>query len=199
MRGNRKKKRIERFSVSRIALTKLHLLLAAFMFPAVVMFLVTGALYTWGNKGEWREQTVQVALETPLVADEQALRSVALSELAERDLPAPSGKSNVSEKDGEIALYWGGARSEISLSSTDDPLIAEATIKEASFHRWLVQLHKAKGSTAFKAYATLLATVLFVLVASGLVMGLQVKAMRRLTAVGSIAGLVTFAGFVMLG
>ena len=85
------------------------------------------------------------------------------------------------------------------MKPTDDPQVAEVTIKQASFHRWLVQLHKAKGSTVFKVYATILATVLFLLVASGLILGLQVKALRRLTLVSSVAGFGAFVIFVLLG
>lgn len=169
------------------------------MFPAVLMFLITGALYTWGDKGDWHEETVTVVLEQPLTADEGALKAIALSELAKRELPAPSGKASVSGEGADASLSWTGARSEASVKATDDPSVAEVTIKEASFHRWLVQLHKAKGSTVFKVYATLLAITLFLLVASGLVMGLQVKSMRRLTAISSMTGFVAFIGFVLMG
>ena len=186
--------------VNRAFLTKLHLIAAALMFPAVLMFLVTGALYTWGNKGEWHEQTVQVPLEQPLAtADETALKAIALATLTDQGLPAPSGKAEVKGEGDEISLTWTGARSEASVTATEDPLVAEVATKEASLHRWLVQLHKAKGSTAFKVYATALAVVLFLLVLSGVIMGLQVKALRRMTIASSAIGAVAFVGFVALG
>ncbi|MCL4672215.1 MAG: PepSY domain-containing protein [Sphingomonadaceae bacterium] len=185
--------------MSRTFLTKLHLIVAAFMFPAILMFLVTGALYTWGNKGEWVEETVTVALDAPLTADEAALKAVVQGELDKRGLPVPSGSASVSEAGEPVSLQWTGAKSEASVKATDDPLVAEVTVKEATLHRNLVQLHKAKGSDLFKVYATFLAFVLFLLVASGLVLGLQVKALRRLTVLSSVAGAVAFVGFVALG
>ena len=169
------------------------------MFPAIVMFLATGALYTWGEKGDWQEEAVMVSLDQPLTADESTFKAIALSELAARDLPAPSGKPSVSGEGAGASFNWTGARTEASVRSTDDPAVAEVTIKQASFHRWLVQLHKAKGSTVFKVYATILATVLFLLVASGLILGLQVKSLRRLTLVSSVAGFGGFVIFVLLG
>lgn len=185
--------------MNRAFLTKLHLVAAAIMFPAVLMFLATGALYTWGNKGDWHEETVAIALEEPLREDEAQLRAVALEALEARNLPEPSGSPSVSAEDGAVSLSWTGARSEASVTTTDDPLVAEVTTKEASLHRWLVQLHKAKGSVAFKLYATLLACVLFLLVVSGLVMGWQVKALRRLTVISSGIGLAGFIGAVLAG
>ena len=185
--------------MNRQFLTKLHLVFAAFMFPAVLMFLITGALYTWGDKGDWHEETVTVPLEQPLTANEGTLKAIALAELARRDLPEPSGTASVSGEGADASLTWIGARSEAEVSATDDPTVAEVTIREASFHRWLVQLHKAKGSTVFKVYATLLAITLFLLVASGLVMGLQVKSMRRLTAISGLAGFAGFVAFVLMG
>lgn len=185
--------------MTRTFLTKLHLILAAFMFPAVLMFLVTGALYTWGNKGAWYEESATIALKQPFTEQtEGAITNLAVQELVNRELPMPSGKLSVTE--GERAsLTWNGARAEIELSATEDPLVAQATIREASFHRWLVQLHKAKGSDYFKVYATLLASVLFLLVASGVIMGLQVRALRRITIGSSIAGALAFIGAVLLG
>lgn len=185
--------------MSRTFLTKLHLIVAAFMFPAILMFLVTGVLYTWGNKGEWVEETVPVQLDAPLAADEGALKAIALAELDKRGLPAPSGSASVSVAGEPVSLQWTGARSEASVTATDDPLVAEVTVKEATIHRNLVQLHKAKGSDVFKVYASFLAFVLFLLVASGLVLGLQVKALRRITVLSSVAGAAAFIGFVSLG
>ncbi|MEP6392890.1 MAG: PepSY domain-containing protein [Alteripontixanthobacter sp.] len=184
--------------MNRVFLTKLHLILAAFMFPAVLMFLLTGALYTWGNKGEWHEEIVQVS--APMEnADEAALREIALAQLAQRGLPEPSGAASVSGEGSDLALAWTGARTDIKVAATDDPSVAEVTINQASLHRWLVQLHKAKGSVFFKIYATFLAISLFILVLSGLIMGLQVPALRRLTWRRSGAGLAAFIGFVLLG
>ena len=186
--------------MNRALLTKLHLIAAAFMFPAVLMFLITGGLYTWGNKGEWRESTEMVMLEQPYAAQGEAgLRDAALAGLAAQDLPEPSGALSTSGEGLEQSLSWGGARSEASVSATDDPMIAEVAVKEATLHRWLVQLHKAKGSVWFKIYATMLALVLFLLVASGVTMGLQVRALRRITLTSSALGAVAFVGFVLAG
>ena len=185
--------------MNRTFLTKLHLVTAAFMFPAVLMFLITGALYTWGNKGEWYEDTAVVDLGAPLSSlDEGEMTELATGVLEERGLPLPSGALSV-ETGAEPSLSWNGARSEIAFAPADSAAETEVTIREASFHRWLVQLHKAKGSTAFKVYASALAAVLALLVFSGVVMGLQVKALRTLTIKSSLAGLAAFIGFVLAG
>lgn len=186
--------------MNRVLLTKIHLVLAAFMFPAILMFLVTGALYTWGSKGAWDEKTIAVKLSTPMVdSDRAALMKIAAAELNARDVALPSGGARVSSDGDRIVLSWTGARSDIKLSSTADPLVADMEIAEASLHRWLVQLHKAKGTAVFKVYASFLAFSLFLLVGSGLIMGLQVPAMRKLTLGSGAVGLATFVGFVLAG
>lgn len=186
--------------MNRLFLTKLHLVLAALMFPAVVMFLITGALYTWGEKGPWHEETVQIELAAPLAgADEAALRQIAQAELQRRDIALPSGSAKIDGDGADLSYSWTGARSDIVLSATAVPGQAEMTIKQASFHRWMVQLHKAKGSVVFKVYATFLAITLFLLVASGLTMGLQVPALRGLTIGSGAAGLIAFIAAVLFG
>lgn len=186
--------------MNRALLTKLHLVTAALMFPAVVMFLVTGALYTWGNKGEWRESTWDVALEQPYAElDATGLEEAALRALTSEGVSRPSGSISVSGVGEEQSLSWTGARSEVSVRAGAEPNIAQVDVKEASTHRWLVQLHKAKGSVWFKLYATVLAVALFLLVLSGLVMGTQVKALRRLTFLSSLVGLALFVAAVLLG
>ena len=186
--------------MNRALLTKLHLVTAALVFPAVLMFLFTGALYTWGNKGAWYESTQIVQLDRPYASlSEQGLRQAALDALAAGDLPEPSGAFSVDGDANDRTASWVGARSEASVAAGPSASSAEVQLRQASVHRWLVQLHKAKGSVLFKIYATMLAVVLFLLVLSGMVMGLQVKALRRLTLISSAVGTVAFMGFVLLG
>ena len=76
--------------MNRAFLTKLHLVAASLMFPAVLMFLFTGALYTWGEKGAWIESSDQVALTQDFsTLSEADLREIAATALATRGLWPP--------------------------------------------------------------------------------------------------------------
>lgn len=187
------------FLVSRLFLTKLHLWLAALLFPAMLLFLITGALYTWGITGKTEDSSRAVTLSAPLDADDEAaLRKIAQAELEAKGLEEPSGKSRVRKSGSGFTFEWSGSRRDISIESTVDPLVAKVTIKEASLHRTMVQLHKGKGGVLFKIYATVLAVALFLLVATGLIIGLQSPPFRRATIAGSGAGLVAFVGLVLV-
>ncbi len=184
-------------SLNRTFLTKLHLWLAAFMFPAIVMFLGTGALYTWGVTGETVDSETAVSIAAPLDADDEAgMRAIAERHLAAEGLALPTGKARVRRMVQGFVYEWTGSRRDILIEPTPDPTIAKVVVKEATPHRVLVQLHKAKASTLFKVYASVLATALFLLVATGLILGLQVKTLRRTTMVGSLAGLAFFIAIV---
>lgn len=184
--------------MSRLFLTKVHLWLAALLFPAILMFLVTGGLYTWGVTGKTDDLKRDVALSAPLDAEnEDVFKALALAELKAAGRDAPTGKARVRKTGLGFAWEWTGSRRDVTVEPTADPLVAKVTIKEASLHRVAVQLHKAKAGTAFKVYASILAFALFLLVATGLIIGLQSRPFRRTTIVGSLAGLVVFAGLVM--
>jgi hypothetical protein len=185
--------------MSRLFLTKIHLWLAALLAPAMILFLVTGALYTWGVTGKTVDSKLDVNLSAPLDPDnEDALREIARAQLAVAGLEEPSGKERVRKSGGGFSYEWSGSRRDITVEPTADPLVAKVTIKEASLHRIMVQLHKAKGGVLFKVYATVLAIALFLLVATGLIIGLQSPPFRRATIVGSATGLVAFAGLVLV-
>jgi len=185
--------------LNRLFLTKLHLWLAALLFPAMVLFLVTGALYTWGITGKTVDVERKVALSAPLdPKDEPGLRSLAEAELAGLGLAAPSGKARVRKMAGSFSFEWTGARRDITIEPTADPRFAKVTIKEATLYRTLVQLHKAKGGLLFKVYATVLAAALFLLVATGLLIGLKSPPFRRITLAGSGIGLVAFLALFLV-
>lgn len=185
--------------MSRLSLTKVHVWLAALLFPAMILFLVTGALYTWGNTGKIDERVRTVALTAPLAADDEtSFRRVAEAELKALGLDAPTGKARLRKNSSGTSFEWTGSRRDIVVEATDDPLAAKVTIKEASLHRTMVQLHKAKGGVLFKIYATLLAVALFLLVATGLLIGLKSPPFRRATMIGSATGLIAFIGVVLV-
>jgi hypothetical protein len=184
---------------TRAFLTKAHLVLAALMFPAVLMFLATGALYTWGETGDYVDTEHRIALTQPLTNDEGALTVVAARELARLDIAPPSGSPSVRTLDDAYRFEWSGSNRDVQLSPTADPLVAILVVKETTLHRRLVQLHKAKGATAFKIYATILAIALFLLVLSGIIMGLATPSLRRMTIWASGLGTALFAGAVALG
>jgi len=178
--------------MKRLTLVKIHMLLASFMLPAAFMFLLTGGLYTWGIKGSYNTEQIEIALTTPLAADAPALQALVESELDARGLDAPSGAAKVKKGGTSFKLEWTGADLDVVLEPTTDPLVAKLSVKDTTWYRNFVQLHKAKGGTAFKVYAAALAIALFIILLSGFIMSVQVPALKRQTLVTSVTGLIVF-------
>lgn len=179
--------------MKRAVVTKVHLLLATFMFPVALMFLVTGGFYTWGIKGEYVSTSHDIALSAPLTPDSEAMSELVITELGRRSIALPSGGSKVKKSGTSFMLEWTGAARDVELEPTPDPLVAKLTIKETTWYRNLVQLHKAKGGQIFKFYAAALAISLFTILASGFLMAWQVPKLRRLAIICSVSGLAVFA------
>ncbi len=179
-------------------LVRWHMLVAAFLFPAILMFLVTGALYTWGSKGDYIVSDYEVALAAPLTDDPAALKQIAQKALGERDLAVPTGGSSVKKAGDAIQFEWTGANRDIVLEAQGSATTAKLTVRETGWHRFFVQLHKAKGGTPFKVYAAIVALGLFFLVTSGLLVAMRVPNMRRGAIGASIAGVIAFAGVAAL-
>lgn len=184
--------------MNRATLTKVHMLLAAFMFPVALMFLVTGGLYTWGISGDYETTDHKVTLSAPMMNDEKALSTLAATELAKLGVAPPSGNPRVRSIGDNYNLEWSGSQRDVLLAPTDNPLEAKLTVKETSWYRHLVQLHKAKGGTLFKLYAAALAVALFILLGTGFLMAWKVPSYRRATNISAGAGLLFFIGAALL-
>jgi hypothetical protein len=76
-------------------------------------------------------------------------------------------------------LEWTGSNIDVVVEPTLQPLIAKLQIKNTSWHRQFVQLHKAKGGALFKVYATAFATALLLLLISGFTMAWQMLMIDR--------------------
>jgi len=184
--------------MKRLTLIKIHMLLASFMLPAAFMFLLTGGLYTWGIKGSYNSESTNLALSTPLQADAESLQALVEKQLATRGLSKPSGKAKIKKGGTSYKLEWTGSDLDVVLEPTADPMVATLTIKDTTWYRNFVQLHKAKGGTAFKVYAAALAIALFIILLSGFIMSVQVPALKRQALLTSVIGLLTFVAVVLL-
>jgi len=178
--------------VNRQTLTKIHMLLAAFIFPVACMFLVTGGLYTWGIKGAYVSQSYEVQLDKPLVDDLAMLVELTEVELQRLSIASPSGGAKVKKIGPSFQLEWTGAGRDVVLEPTADPLMATLTVKETTWYRNLVQLHKAKGGQLFKVYAAILAISLFTILLSGFLMAWGVPKYRKMSLTAAMAGIVLF-------
>ena len=178
--------------VDRATLTRWHMLLAAFVFPAILMFLVTGGFYTWGIKGSYRDSVHDVSLDKPLGTDAAELQALVEAELRRLEVTPPSGAAKVKRGGTSYQLEWTGASRDVVLEPTSDPTVARLTVKDTTWYRKLVQLHKAKGGQVFKVYAAVLAVSLLLILCTGFLMALLSPRLRKPALVASLLGFVTF-------
>jgi len=181
---------------NRSTLMKLHALLAAFILPVAILFFVTGALYTWGIKGEYQTSTYELNLKEPIQGELGELVALAREELEKRDIASPSGQAKIKSIGSSYRLEWTGSNRDVILTPTEQPLVAKLEIKNTTLHRQFVQLHKAKGGEPFKVYAAVFATALLLLLISGFIMAWQMPKLRKLTLVSTTLGIVVFVAMV---
>ena len=178
--------------VTRLQLMKVHTILAAFIFPVALMFMITGALYTWGIKGGYTNEVYDIQLTEELQPDLTTLTALAALELDKLELTQPTGKAKLKSIGNSFMFEWAGSTKDIHLESSNNTLVAKLTVKEASWYRNLVQLHKAKGGNVFKVYAAFFAIVMGLLLLSGFMMAWQAPKLKRLTLGAFVAGIGSF-------
>lgn len=184
--------------MTRLQLMKVHALLAAFVLPAAVLFMTTGALYTWGIKGSYSNEVYDVQLSQPIQQDISTLTALAETELKKLKLTKPSGTPKIKTISGHFFLEWTGSSKDLILEPTENELVAELTVKNTSGYRHFVQLHKAKGGTVFKVYAAIFALALGILLISGFVMAWQTPKLKRITLFTALMGAASFIVVVLL-
>ncbi len=183
--------------LSRSVLMQAHALLAVFILPAVIMFFLTGALYTWGIKGGYETTVHPIQLKSPLQQQLGELVMLAETELKKRNLAVPTGQAKIKTMGNSYQLVWTGSTMDVIVEPTMQPLIAQLQLKNASGYRQFVQLHKAKGGELFKVYAKVLAAGLLILLISGFIMAWQMASLQKLTAISTAVGVVVFVGMIL--
>lgn len=184
--------------MNRMQLMKVHALLAAFILPVAIMFLFTGSLYTWGIKGNYISDVYEVHLTKPIQSDVGELKELAKLELQKLGTDLPEGQPALKVYGSHFLLEWTGSSKDVILEPTNNELIAKLTVKNTTWYRNLVQLHKAKGGIAFKFYAVAFAISIGILLVSGFMMAWQTPKLKRLTLTTSFIGICSFLIFVYL-
>lgn len=184
--------------MNRSVLVHIHLVFAALLLPFIMTFAITGAFYTWGIKGEVKTSQYDIVLSQPLKYESEYLHQWLEDVLEIKGIDAPSGQSKMKGDTDNYYYQWTGSAHSVSVAPSSDPLIAQLSIEEHSYYRYLVQLHKGKGGTIFKVYAAILAIGLLFLAFTGVVMALRMPKFRSLTQRYLIAGSLMFVLVVLL-
>ncbi|MGB3665964.1 MAG: hypothetical protein WA963_03295 [Bermanella sp.] len=184
--------------MKRTQLINLHLILAALLLPAIAMFSITGGLYTWGVKGSYDTETFKLPIAQPLKGDLASMVAFAQQEMDKQQQAYPTGAAKLKSNGHTHILEWTGSDLDINLSTDKNSRQAQLAIKHTSAHRYLVQLHKAKGGSLFKLYAAIMAFGVLIIMLSGVLMGLGMPKYRNTTWLALGAGIAIWLGAVSL-
>lgn len=161
-------------------LSQFHTLLAGFALPGIIVFIITGTLYTFSIRGNY--ETKNLLLELPL-APNPPLSDLLISanNILEKDLQSnpPSGEPNLKKVGTSWQFEWTGTNADLIIEPTEQANSYKVSYKKTTLHRFLVQLHKAKGGPVFKYYVGLLALSLFILFASGIGLALTRPKLKK--------------------
>lgn len=172
--------------MSRKLLINIHLYLAAFFAPMVLLMAISGGLYLVGIKGEQQLER-SVLLPGSLNPDSATLESEVRALLTAAGLPAGFEQLKVR---GQDVSTRPSNRMNFRLTPSEDGV--QIDVLQPSLQASLIELHKGHGPQWFRLGQQLFALALVLIMLSGLWLGLAAKGLRSRTLQLSIAGLAVF-------
>ena len=166
----------------------IHMYLAAFFAPAVLLMAISGGLYLVGIKGDVEEKTIftsQASIDpasTSLKADVDKLLVEAGVTSFDYEYVKVSGDR----------LYTRPTSSDHYIIESSDTAI-EVIQAQPSLQKRMIELHKGHGPTLFKTFQQVFAVGLIFIMLSGLWLGLSNKRLRRSTLITAASGMALFA------
>ncbi len=165
----------------------------------MTMFLVTGALYTYGYKPSSTTVEHRLTLEYPLEKDYDLLNNLLISELAKLNVEHPLGKAKLKrdKKRRSFIMEWEDNNMSVSLRhSSVNKKRAVFKIKHYSWYNRLMSLHKGKGEDIFDIFTIASSVLMLLILISGVILGLQVPGLRKFTLYSLGVGVSLFVGMV---
>ncbi len=177
--------------IARKTLVSVHLYLASFFAPIIIIMAISGGLYLFGVKGNTaytdvgQVDGVTLSAKSPTLSDDvqAVLKSAGIDSRFEY------------VKDKGSSFYTRPtSREHYLLQQQGDTIVIKRG--EPDLQAALMELHKGHGPSLFKWLEKLFAIALVLIMASGLYLGLQSPMLKNKTLALSGAGL---AVFVLLG
>lgn len=173
---------------SRFKIIQLHMLFASFVLPAVLLYILSGALYTLDVKGSVAKQTFTVALEKPFEPDLELLSAVVKKTLAEKALVLPDGDPSLKKSKGGYKFRLNGLHYSVTVVAKKSARSVELTYRERSVLTQLMRIHRAEAGTMFMFVSIMAAAGLVLVFASGLYMAYAVPKFRTPSLIATALG-----------
>jgi hypothetical protein len=175
--------------MNRKLLITIHMYLAAFFAPAVLLVAISGGLYLAGVKGEVEQETIYSSNEATIDTKSTTLKADVATLLASAGVESYSFEY---VKVSGATLYTRPTSSDhyVIESNADGVEVIHAS---PSLQKRMIELHKGHGPTAFKTFQKAFAIGLIFIILSGLWLGISAARLRRTTLLTAATGAVVFA------
>jgi len=180
----------------RFKIIQLHMLFASFLFPIAVLYIVSGALYTFGVKGHVEKQVFTLTLENPFEPNLALLTKIVTKALEEKKLVLPGGDPYVTKSKGVYKFRWKDLKYSVILVANKQRYSADLTYRKRSVLTQLMRIHRGVAGDKFKLLSIIATAGLLFTFVTGLYMAFRTTKHRYRSLLAMILGLLTF--FVVL-
>jgi len=180
--------------MSRSLLINVHLYLAAFFAPVLLMVACSGGLYLVGVKGNVSETAIDIPAGTELNFDSSTIDQDVARLLAVAGEP---DQFEYIKRRGGTMFTRPTSRQHYQITQTETGLLL--TRRSPDLQSGMIELHKGHGPLAFKTFQKFMALGLLIVLLSGVWLGVSSSRLRVPTLLTSAAGLALFLllGFVV--
>jgi hypothetical protein len=175
--------------MDRKLLITIHMYLAAFFAPAVLLVAISGGLYLVGVKGTVEQETIYSSNDTTIDSKSASLQTDVTALLADAGVESYSYEY---VKVSGANLYTRPTSSDHYIIKLSDSGV-EVIHASPSLQSRMIELHKGHGPSAFKTFQKVFAVGLIFIMLSGLWLGISAARLRRTTLLTTTAGAVVFA------
>lgn len=179
--------------MSRKTLITLHLYLAAFFAPILLLMAISGGLYLAGIHGDMQKGDAVFIAGATLNGSGEAKEAEVRALLEQAGLD--SHFEYIKER-GDMIQTRPTSRDHYQIGIKPDGI--EITAISPSLTASLMELHKGHGPRLFRVLLQIMAVGLVVVLISGVILGLQSPLLKTKTAGFTVAGLLAFVIFAML-
>lgn len=155
------------------------MLLAALVLPILLMYFISGILYTFDVKGHIKKQKIDIILVQPVRLHLDDLAAITEKSLIEHHLPIPDGDMSLKKKKSSYLFRWGDLKYVVSVKTTKNPNILKMTVRERNFLTQVMRIHRADAGLAFKVIPLILLTGMLFVLLSGIYMALTIPKFRN--------------------